>query len=398
MRVAVTSQDGRGMSIRAKLVVAIAASMVALAVATAVLVRAAGERNVRVAAEQAIAVAGQAFAAAERADVEKLDATLAALAAHPGLADAFAARDRERLLALAAPVFSSLVDHGITHLYFIEPEPRRAVFLRVHEPALHGDVVDRATLARAIETKGVAAGKELGLTAFALRVVRPWSGKDGKLLGYLELAVETDHFLGHIKAQTGDDYALVVDKAFLDEKAWASARGGRGNEWAARARTVVVDATRRDIAMELDRDLAAIPAQGLLLGELWDDGRRVVRGVVPVEDAAGRRVGGLLVVHDISALRANMLAARRGIYALLAVVAAILAALLVVLVNRLVVRRLDRMIATMDDLSVRLADGEYDVAAPRASSRDEIGRFEEFFGRFLQVVTGLLKELARRRG
>jgi methyl-accepting chemotaxis protein len=117
-----------------------------------------------------------------------------------------------------------------------------------------------------------------------------------------------------------------------------------------------------------------------------------------VEDAAGRRVGGLFVVHDISALRANMLAARRGIYALLAVVAAILAALLVVLVNRLVVRRLDRMIATMDDLSVRLADGEYDVAAPRASSRDEIGRFEEFFGRFLQVVTGLLKELARRRG
>jgi HAMP domain-containing protein len=386
------------MSIRAKLVVAIVASMVALAVATAVLVRTAGERNVRIAAEQAIAVAGQALAAAERADIEKLDATLGALAAHPGLAEAFAARDRERLLALTGPVFATLVEHGVTHLYFIEPEPRGTVFLRVHEPGLHGDVVDRATLAKAIETKGIAAGKELGMTAFALRVVRPWKGKDGRLLGYLEVAEEIDHFLGHIKRQTGDDYTLVVEKAFLDEKALASVRRGKPAGWGERGRTVVVDSTGGDPIVEVDLDLASVPDRGLLLGEIWEDGRRVVRGVVPVKDAAGRRVGGLFVAHDISALRANMLAARRGIYALLVLVAAVLAALLVALVNRLVVRRLDQMIATMEDLSVRLAGGDYDVAAPRPSSRDEIGRFEEFFGRFLQVVTGLLRELARRRG
>ncbi len=66
-------------------------------------------------------------------------------------------------------------------------------------------MVDRATLTKAIETKGLGAGKELGKTAFALRVVRPWFGQDGKLLGYLELGEEIDHFLGRMKAQTGDD-------------------------------------------------------------------------------------------------------------------------------------------------------------------------------------------------
>jgi HAMP domain-containing protein len=381
------------MSIRAKLVVAIVASMAALALATAVLVHAAGERNVRIAADQAIAVAAQALAAAERADVEKLDATLRVLAAHPGLSEAFAARDRERLLALAAPTFSRLRDHGVTHLYFIEPEPARTVFLRVHEPALHGDVVHRATLARAIESKDVGAGKELGLTAFALRVVRPWVGKDGATLGYLEVAEEIDHFLGHIKAQTGDDYALVVEKAYLDEEAWASARRGRTNDWGRRARTVVVDATDGDEPLEeLDRSLASVPDRGLLLGEVWEDGRRVVRGIVPVKDAAGRRVGGLFVTHDISALRASMLAARRGLYALLALVAAVLAGLLVTLVNRLVVRRLDRMIATMEDVSARLARGDTAVAAPLPSSRDEIGRLEASLGRFVRAIAGLLRE------
>jgi HAMP domain-containing protein len=108
-------------------------------------------------------------------------------------------------------------------------------------------------------------------------------------------------------------------------------------------------------------------------------------------------VGGLAVLHDITALQESMLAVRRGMYLALVAAAAALVALLLVLANRLVFHRLDRMVETMERLSARLAGGDYDVVAPRASAADEIGRFEEFFGRFLQVVTGLLKELRRDR-
>jgi HAMP domain-containing protein len=389
-----------GMSIRAKLVVAIVASMVALALASGALVRAAGERNARIAAEHAVEVAGQALAAAERADVEKLDATLRALSVHPGLVEAFAARDRARLLAVAAPIFAALkADHGVTHLVFIEPEPSRTCFLRVHRPDRHGDVVDLVTLARAVDTRSMASGKELGATAFALRVVRPWFARDGKLLGYLELGEEIHTFLDRMKAQTGDDYALLVEKRFLDERAWSSLRPGERSRWGDRSRTVVVDSTTSDEGMvELDRELASVPDRGVLLDERFREGRRVVRGIVPVEDAAGRRVGGLFVLHDVTELQASMLSVRRGLFVVFAAVAAVLGALLLVLLNRLVLSRLDRVTAAMQEVSSRLTGGDYDVAAPPARWNDEIGRLETLFGRFVRNVAGLLRELTRRAG
>jgi HAMP domain-containing protein len=383
------------LSIRATLVVAIAASMAAMAIAAGALVRAAGERNVERAAEQAVAAAAQALAAAERADVEKLDATLRVLSAHPGLREAFAARDRAGLLSLAAPVFEQLrAEHDITHLYFLEPSG--TCFLRVHRPELSGDVVARATFARAVETGRIGAGMELGRTAFALRVVRPWRGPDGSVVGYLELAEEIDHFLERMKAQTGDEYALLVGKAFLDDKAWVQERSGGRNGWGDDPATVVVDTTTRDeLAFGFDGELSSVPERGLVLGEMVQGGATFVRGIVPVTDAARRRVGGVLVLHEITALRDSMLAARRGIYGVILAVASGLGGFLLVVANRLVFRRLDRLIASMEDLSARLEAGDHDVVAPRPSADDELGRFEELFGRFLRSVARVLKE---RRG
>jgi HAMP domain-containing protein len=384
-------------SIRGKLVLAVVVSMVALALFTAALVRATGDRNVRTAAEHAVSAAGQALAAAEQADVEKLDSTLRAISSHPALAAAFAARDRPKLLAIASPLFEVLRDgHDITHFYFLEPDPPRRCFLRVHLPEQHGDVIDRATLARAVATDQLGAGKELGRSAFALRVVRPWHGADRELLGYLELGEEIDHFLVRMKRQTGDDYGLLVEKRFLDEQAWAGTRNGKRNNWSDRQSTVVVDTTAPDESIfAFESDLGAIPEQGALLDQQARDGKIFARGILPVKDASGRRVGALFVIHDISGFVESMLSARRGLYAALAAVAALLGAMLVVLVNRLVFRRLDRMIGTMEDASARLAGGDYDVVAPRATAADEIGRFEEVLGRFLHGVTGLLRERTR---
>jgi hypothetical protein len=216
--------------------------MVALALVTGAVVRAAADRTVDAAAEQAISAAALALAAAERADVEKLDATLRALSAHPGLVEAFAARDREALLAVAAPIYAKLREaHDITHFYFHDAQ--RTCFLRVHKPEQFGDHGDRPTLRKAAETGEVAAGKELGRAAFALRVVRPLHDAGGALVGYLELGEEIDHFLGRLRAQTGDEYGLLVEKAFLDERSWAATRDGRRNNWNDRPRTVVVDTT-----------------------------------------------------------------------------------------------------------------------------------------------------------
>lgn len=386
------------MSIKLKVVLAIVACAMLAAAAAVPLIRYVYRQDMRLAAEQAVHVAGESYASLERHHVGKLAATLEALAANLALAEAFARRDRGRLQALAGPLFARLRDaHGITHFYFIEPG--RTCFLRVHRPDLFGDLVDRQTLAQAIRTRSTASGKELGKTAFALRVVRPWV-VDGRLLGYLELGEEIDHFLRRMKAQSGDDFGIMVEKEHLDAAEWAAtrARAGLRDNWDDRPDVVVVDSTTPDETIfDLQGKVDAIPDGGKVIETEEERGRTLVRGVLPVADAAGYKVGALFVVHDVTALRASMQGVRRNVLALVVGLAVALSAVLAALLGRLVFRRLDRMIDHMEDASARLAGGDYEAGKEfTAGSNDEIGEFEGFFGRFLAAVGSTLAEMGKR--
>lgn len=388
------------MQIRTKVVVAVLASMALVALVAGSIMRAASERNIRLNAEAAVASAKGAFVATERAEVEKLSSTLTALLADARLRERFVRRDRAGLEALAAPVLLELkARHGITHWYFHLPD--RTCFLRVHRPERFGDAVVRATLAMATERGGVGAGKELGKTAFALRVVRPWIA-DGTLLGYVELAEELDGFLQRMKGQTGDEYALLVEKRHLDRASYAEVRraAGRRDDWDDQPATVAIDATSPGVAVEgWPGEPAALPDGGVFLGETFDAGRSFARGVLPVTDAAGGRVGVLFVRSDISRMHDNMTGARRRVLGLLVGLSVLSAAFLVIFVNALVFARLRRMTTLLEDVAARLVGGDYDVAgavpAPRAN--DEIGGFEAFFGQFIAVVAETLQGLTARR-
>jgi HAMP domain-containing protein len=386
------------LSIKARITAAVLGCMLGLAVTAGVLLELAARRATRIASEQAMASASATLAALERADVEQLDTALVTLMAHPGLASAFAARDRERLRALAEPIFAELEKHAVTHWYFVDPEPARTYFLRVHRPERFGDVVASETLSAAIASRGRGAGMELGKTAFALRVVRPFVA-GGKALGYMALGEEIDSFLERMRAQTGDDYGLLVEKRFLDRRAWASSTAGRRDSWDDLPDAVVVSATAAaPPIVDAGVKLESVPDSGLLLDERERGGRSFVRGIVPVTDAAGRRVGALFVQHDTTALRSSMTRVRTAILCAAAAAAVLLAALLVWLAQRLVFARLARMTATMEDLMARLAGGDYDVARDmKPSGADEIGRFEGFFGQFLVVIEGVLKVLTGQR-
>ena len=236
----------------------------------------------------------EAFAALERADVEMLSKALDALVVDPALVEPFQARDRARLLAAAQPVFERLkAEKNITHFYFLEPEPSRTCFLRVHAPTMFGDVVKRETFSQAIATHQVGSGKELGKTAFALRVVKPLRG-DGKVIGYVELGEEIDHFLERMKAQTGDDYALFVDKKRIDRKELARVRGE--DRWNERPDVVLIDSTIwNERTVKLPTHFTKLPDAGREVPS-WMDGSRRYAGVAfPVRNAAGEIVGAMFV-------------------------------------------------------------------------------------------------------
>jgi hypothetical protein len=242
--------------------------------------------------------AAASFAEFERAQVERLSRTLDGLAADAALVEAFRARDREKLLALARPTFERLEsDHAITHWYFHGPEPAPTCFLRVHAPALHGDVVGRETLTQAISTHAIGAGMELGKTAFALRVVKPVTSA-GKLVGYMELAESIDHFLTRMRLEIGDDFGLLVDKRRVDRAELKRVSGE--DRWEEQPDVVLIDSTMwQERNVSLGMPLAQLPAGGAFVPEWQDGSRRYVGGAFPVKDAADRVVGALFVRHRI---------------------------------------------------------------------------------------------------
>ncbi len=380
------------MTIKLKLGSWVLACMAALAAAVGGLVQLAGARSERVAAQAAVADAAGGLAALEQADIARLDAVLVALAANPALLEAWQARDRERLLAVARPVFERLWrDHDVTHLSLHATTFDNV--LRVHAPERSGGRVDRVTLAEAARTGARAAGKELGRTAFALRVVVPWR-MGHEVVGYLEAGEEIDHLLSRLQLRTGDEYALLLDKRVVDEAAWAGAYGAR-KPWGP-GPLLLVQATSGLADVAAPRALAGEVTAGEVVHR---DGRALARGRVPLRGAAGQVVGEVVVERDLSALHGALEKERLGVLLVLLGMAALMTALLPWLVQRLVFARLERMAASLEALGVRLVAG--DGAPPLAAAAgpapaDELARVE---GAAAAALASLGRHLdAARRG
>lgn len=250
-------------------------------------------------APAAVASSAAAYAALEQQEVDRLSRILDTLIDDPVLVAAFRARDREKLLARARKRFERLKEgQGITHWYFLDPEPSRTCFLRVHAPTLFGDVVARETFSRAIASKEIGHGKELGKTAFALRVVKPIRAR-GAIIGYMELGREIGDFLVQLKEQTGDDFGLFVDKKRLDRKELAKVRGE--DRWDERPDVVLIDSTVwNERLVDLPVPVAQVPDKGMRTGEWIDGNRKFLGGAFPVRDAADQVVGVLYVRHPVA--------------------------------------------------------------------------------------------------
>jgi len=373
------------LSIRIRVVIAVVAWLLLAAFTSSMLVGHILQRSLEMAAADSLMRAAQGFASLERSEVEKLSATLDVLLARGDLKKAFLARDRGALQAAAAPLFEVLRHQdGITHWYFHDAEPR--TFLRVHRPDLFGDKIERATMRRAMETQAVGSGKELGRTAFALRVVKPYRD-GGKLVGYMELGEDVDHFLRRMKDQTGDDFGLLVKKAYVDEKAWTAVAGLRPSNWKDRPDVVLVNATSYgEGIIDFRGAIDDVPERGLALEETVRHGRAHVRGMYPVTDAGGRRIGALFVSHDVSNLRE---AVEGGLAQLRVVVFAtclLVAAGLYAVLQYLVFGRLRRMVRSAERISLRLPAGRHGAGTEViTASADEITRLEDFFRRFAEA-------------
>jgi len=160
-------------------------------------------------------------------DIEKdamfIEALIEPFLSNAKLEKALINRDRHGLKLIAEPIFQHLkTKYDITHFTFIAPD--RTNIIRLHDPALYGEKVNRYTAIKAEKTGKTSFGIELGLLGtFTLRVVEPWYYHQ-KLIGYIELGMDIDHIVQRIKKTIDVLPYVLIDKRFLQQNYWEAGR------------------------------------------------------------------------------------------------------------------------------------------------------------------------------
>ncbi len=380
-------------SIKFKIVLMIVSCLLVGTVVMLGVLRLSYKKNMEAIALQTLHASQQSLGNLEQNDVMKLSSTLQVLLQDPEFKKVFMQRDREALYDRAKPLFEKLeAEFSITHWYFIEPEPDKTCFLRVHNKSKYGDEITRYTYENAVSTKRFASGKELGKTAFALRVVHPYFD-NGELIGYMELGEEIDHFFEIMKQQTQNEYGLLIDKQFLDEDKWKSVREAKGesNNWNDMADTLLVFNTTRDESLlAYGGKIADVSDDGVVLEQLTQGDAVFIRGIFPLYDAGNRKVGGVFVLQDVTEIHSEMEVTQRKIVATILVLMLLLSAAIILMLDRMIIVRLSSMI----DVATRVVGGDYETKIA-CSSKDEIGQFEMLFEQFRGVFVSTLKELEK---
>lgn len=378
----------RSVSIRTRIVLAMALVGVAAFGSMIVALNADYHTQVDRAANDALLNSRLAFSALIEHDTEKLTAVLETVMSRDDLRQALAARDKRRLLELSNPLYAELERrYGVTHLYFIAPDGR--VVLRTHRPSQSGDLIAQTTFTEAQRTETFGAGLELGLTAYALRVVHPVTLTDGTpdsshpstepVVGYIEVAEDVGPFLQELKQQDGGDFGLLLDKKSLNRKAWAKMRSenSQPDDWDDRSAQVLAVSTNVSLSdrMRYPGALSSLPSEGRVLGVTTQNGLTKATCVYPVSDAAGKSSGAIVVIHDLSPVTAQLRDRELRTAAIMLISGAALLMAVLLLVNRLVFARLYAMDAHIGPSSPGVMP--FPIEGDDGIGRDEIGQFEQ---------------------
>ena len=131
--------------------------------------------------------------------------------------ETFAAKDRERLVALTLPIFINLRDQfGVAQYHFIEPPATS--FVRLHQLENYGDDLSsfRATVVLANQEQRPVKGLEFGRGGLGMRGEVPIFS-DGLYLGILDIGMDVrQNLMEELKARTNTDWQLMVTRSTVE--------------------------------------------------------------------------------------------------------------------------------------------------------------------------------------
>jgi len=322
-----------------------------------------------------------------RLDTSILESSLDVFLDNQAFKDVYLEKDRQALFELGELLFKKLkTNHEITHFYFHLPEGYN--FLRLHNQDIFGDKINRFTFQQARFNQKVGSGIELGKTAFALRVVKPYLD-NAELIGYVEFGKEIDNILNDIKSLTDKDLLLVVDKQFLSREDWQSVRqlAGLGDNWDDFEKNLIIDSTlaqkslQREIIKECLGKTSLSHEHSSDLKIYQSDSRSFLCGEFHVYDAGDREVGYIIVLQDITEILAT---ADR--FDKILIIASILVYILVFifynfLVGRIVIKPIKKLHQGIE--IIEQGNLNYKVGT---QSKDEIGQLSQAFDKMTESI------------
>ncbi|MEI9937597.1 MAG: cache domain-containing protein [Pseudomonadota bacterium] len=353
------------------------------------------EANVQSVANQALATAQRTFRNVQASETSKLGATLTSLMADDRMRELYVQRDRAGLLDYAQPVYAKLKSrYAVTNWHFMDVEPEMFVFLRLHDPANHSEVFSHQTALDAIHSRSMASGMELGKFGFALRVVSPYKDKRGALVGYMEVAEDIARFAATMKAQTGDDYALVANKALLDRSSYETSmvRRHERNAWSDLEAGLVLGATssKPELVRFDGGNLANVAASGQFLEQRHEADQVWVRGAFPLVDVRNTTIGAVFVQHEITTLHRELLSARNSALMTIGLLLVLLTVTMAIILRKLVFLRIERTMAA----ATRVVGGDFESPIV-TTSEDEVGRLEMLLESFRKVFVSTVTDYER---
>jgi HAMP domain-containing protein len=137
-----------------------------------------------------------------------------------------------------------------------------------------------------------------------------------------------------------------------------------------------------------DKTIQGIPTTGEQLGLVTKGETRYARAVLPLDDASGKRVGGVFVLTEVTEMYRHATQTRNRALGFIVTLNLVVSVCLVLLFQVLIVRRLDRLIV----VATRVVGGEYQTRI-ESTSKDEIGRFEKLFDQFREVFVSVVEEI-----
>jgi signal transduction histidine kinase len=273
----------------------------------------------------------------------KLHAALCPISLDGSLKAAFEQRDREALRTHVEPLFDQLRErHGVTHFYLSDPD--RRVFFRAHDPGFHGDEIERATTLQAQQHGRDTQGVELGvLGTLTLRAVKPWYQGD-RLLGYLELGEEIGHLTEAIHAALGIDLLVLLETRFAPQ----SPNGQplrRGEQ-----ESVILSSTTGNIPRQIEERAIGPRESWIDNARVHEDEQSFYTAMLPIRDAGGRDIGGIMVIRDVTTLQEDL---RRSLISVAVVI--LLAGTLVFAFFYSILDRVEKDYLRQRDLETRFA-------------------------------------------